>query len=202
MTLTLTPFSSTDSLVDGQGRPTMQFQNWLQNALQRLYDEVGALAAAEAAQSAAEAANTAAGLAQTAADNANTAAGTAQGAADQVAADAGLASSGTVGATLTATDIGASVTVAVSAHTRVYGDGVSVAVGGGSVTGLAYASVYYIHYLDPSRAGGAVTYLASTDPADAVQSGDVHSVGAVTTPAPAGAPLDGVPWYASGIPYY
>jgi len=70
------------------------------------------------------------------------------------------------------------------------------------VTGLSYSTTYYIYYLDASRAGGAVTYQASTDPADAVQSGNVHSAGAVETPAALGAPLDGVPWYASGIPYY
>ena len=97
------------------------------------------------------------------------------------------------GLTLTATDAGASATITISGHNRVYpktdGTGTPVAVTGGSLSGLAYSTQYWIYYDQPSRAGGAVTYFASTSPT--AQIGDRHNVGAVTTPAAAGAPIPG-----------
>jgi hypothetical protein len=199
-------------LVEPTRRASFKFQRWWQSVMKAIETQETAqdelLEAIIAAQAAADAANEAAAAAQTAADAADTAAGgaqvaadNAQAAADQAAADSSLASSGTIGLTMTATDAGASATITASAHTRAYGDGTSVAVSGGAVTGLLYSTTYYVYYLDPTRAGGAVTYLASTDPADAVQSGSVHSVGAVGTPAAAGPPEDGTPWNAPGLPY-
>ena len=143
------------------------------------------------AQAAANAANLAATAASTAAATATTAAGVAQAAAIDAGADASLASSGASGLTMSATDAGASATITISAHTRVYGNGTSVAVSGGSVTGLSYSTGYYIYYVQASRLGGAVTYQATTNSALAAQTGDTHSLGAVTTPAAAGAPIDG-----------
>ena len=136
----------------------------------------------------AQAAATAANLAAAAA---NVAAGVAQAAAVDAGADASLASSGASGLTMSATDAGASATITISAHTRVYGNGTSVSVTGGSVTGLSYSTGYYIYYVQASRLGGAVTYQATTNSALAAQTGDTHSLGAVTTPAAAGAPIDG-----------
>jgi hypothetical protein len=99
------------------------------------------------------------------------------------------------GATITATDAGADVTITISAHTRHYpqpdGSTVDVAVSGGSLTGRAYSTTYYIYYDDPSRAGGAVTYQSTTSEATAAQIGDRHTVGGVTTPAALGAPKTG-----------
>lgn len=208
MSLDLTPWDSFSAFVDSNGVLTTRSQFWLQSVLQQLNDEFGALAAAQAAQAAAEAADAAAAAAQTAADNADAAAGgalaaagTAQSAADQAAADASLASSGTIGATLTASDAGSSVTITVSAHTRAYGNGDTVSVDGGTVTGLSYGTVYYVYYLDPARAGGAVTYQASTDPSDAVQIGTVHSAGSAATPLAAAPDQDGRAWNAPGLPY-
>ena len=136
----------------------------------------------------AQAAATAANIAAAAA---NVAAGVAQAAALDAGADASLAASGASGLTMSATDAGASATITISAHTRVYGNGTSVAVSGGSVTGLSYSTGYYIYYVQASRLGGAVTYQATTNSALAAQTGDTHSLGAVTTPAAAGAPIDG-----------
>lgn len=160
-----------------------------------------AVAAIADAQAAADAANTAASNAQTAADTANTAT------ADIVEGDS-LAKSYVSGATLSATDAGASATITISAHTRKYpqpdGTTVDVAVSGGSITGRAYSTTYYVYYDDPTRAGGAVTYLSTTSDTTAAQLGARHVVGQVVTPAALAAPTGGNairPPGSSGFPY-
>lgn len=191
---------------------------WLQ-FFYALYNEVGSIAAAQAAQTAANAANaaaaaanTAAATAQTSAATANTAATTAQASATTanisattantaataaqttattVTAANSLQNSYVTGATLTGTDAGANVTVTVSAHTRMYGNGTSVAVSAGSVTALAYSTLFYIYYDDAARTGGAVTYAATTSSATAAQTGNRHLVGSVLTPAALAAPSTG-----------
>jgi hypothetical protein len=137
--------------------------------------------------------------AQTAANNANAAAATAQGAAETVSSESALATSGTSGLTITATDAGSSVTVAISGHTRIYGDGTTVAVSAGNIPGLSYSTTYYLYYLDASRAGGSVTFLASTSQSAAAQTGDTHSLGAVATPAAADPPVSGRPNLPPGV---
>ncbi len=91
---------------------------------------------------------------------------------------------------------GATAKITRSAHTRV-SLSTAVAVDGGEVTGLAYATLYYVFYDDPSRAGGAVTYDATTVQLDAFASTDNPYrlfVGSVTTPATSGdPPTDGTP---------
>lgn len=148
---------------------------------ERIEDIEAAQAAAVAANAAAVAANTAAANAQTTADN--------------IEASAELADSYVSGATISATDAGSDATVSVSAHTRHYPQPDSttddVAVNAGSVTGLSYSTLYYIYYDDEDRSGGAVTYLATTSEATAAQIGDRHCVGAITTPAAAGADTGG-----------
>src|SRR6478736_8598681 len=52
--------------------------------------------------------------------------------------------------TITATDVGADVTIAIAAHVRRYGNGTELAVGAGSVTGLSYSTTYGIYYDDPT----------------------------------------------------
>lgn len=182
-------------MTDREGKPSLEFHRWwntfagsIEDAINQLADTVAAVAAAQAA---ADAANAAAAAARAAASAAQTAADTAQNAADSVAADSALANSGVTGATITGSDAGASATATVSGHTRVYGDGVTVSVTGGSVTALAYATFYYIYYDQASRAGGSVTYQATTSAATAAQTGNRHLVGSVTTPAAAGASTDG-----------
>jgi hypothetical protein len=99
-----------------------------------------------------------------------------------------LVASGTDGCTITASDAGSDATITISAHTRVYADGTTAAVDGGSVTGLPYSTLLFIFYSDPTRAGGAVAYQASTNIAAAAQIGAVHFVGSVETPAMGGGP--------------
>lgn len=158
------------------GLPTAFFLRYFNDAV---VATIAALASTENAQAAADAANAAA-------DNANAA-------AETVAADNSLANSYVTGLTLTATDAGSNATVSISAHTRVYGDGTSVSVDGGSVTGLPYSTVARIYYDDPDREGGAVTYQSTPDATVAAQTGNRHSVGAVTTPAGGGGPVAGNP---------
>jgi ribosomal protein L12E/L44/L45/RPP1/RPP2 len=178
-----------------QGQPTQVFQQWWQSVVSKLEAQEGTqddlIAAIAAAQAAAATAQAAAATAQTAATSAATDAATAQASADGANTVAALTNSGVVGAVITATDAGANVTITISAHNRLYGDGTSVAVAGGSLTGRAYTTLYYVYYDDPARAGGAVSYQTTTSETTAAQTGDRHLVGSVTTPAAAGAPSGG-----------
>lgn len=196
MTFSPTPLDRSQAIVDSEGRPTFFLQRAWEDAQQATYEAIlaipGVAAAVVAAQAAADAA-------QVAADTANTAATNADAAAQQAAADSALATSGTSGLTITATDAGTDATIAISAHTRVYGDGTSVAVNAGNLTGRAYSTTYYIYYDDSSRAGGAVTYQTTTSQATAAQTGSRHSLGAVTTPAALGGPSTGAPNLPPGV---
>ena len=133
----------------------------------------------------------AAGIGLDAADVAIAAADAAQGAADGVNAASALANSYVTGLTITATDAGASVTVNISGHTRVYGDGTSVAVTGGTLLGQPHSTIIYVYYDQASRAGGAVPYVATTNIDDVAQLNDRHSVASVETPAAAAPPNNG-----------
>ena len=134
-----------------------------------------------------------------AAANANTAAANAQTSADDAASVAALTNSGTSGVSITATDAGSSVSLAITSHIRLYGDGTSVSVSGGLLTGLAYSTTYYVFYDQPSRAGGLVTYQTTTVKADAAQVSNRHLVGVVTTPATAGPDKTGAYVEPSGL---
>lgn len=171
-----------------KGTPSLVFHQWWQRVaqtLERTFDSLEtAVIAIEAALEAADIAIAAADAAQAAADNAEA---VGEG-AERIAS---LANSGVSGAVLSATDAGTDATVSVTAHTRLYGNGTSVLVDAGSVTGLAYSTAYYVYYDDPSRTGGAVTYQATTSEATAAQTGDRHLVGTVATPAALGADTSG-----------
>jgi hypothetical protein len=138
--------------------------------------------------------------AQDAADNANAA-------AESVTSESSLVNSYVANFTPPIISADTSGTVTIANHDRVYGNSVlnpTVSVDGDSViTGQPAGSVVRIYYNDPSRAGGAVTYLFTVDPAEPpVQGGNTHSVGAVEIPA-AGS-VDGgwvrPPGYAGPIP--
>lgn len=164
------------------------FQRWWQSVVEAIETAFNALADTvaliEAAQAAADAANAAAATA-------NTAAATAQTAADTVEASSALTNSYTTGLTITATDAGSNVTIAMSAHTRRYADGSSVSVNAGNVPALAYSTSYWIFYDQASRLGGAVTYQASTSIQGNGTAANRHFIGAVTTPAALGGPVGG-----------
>jgi hypothetical protein len=107
--------------------------------------------------------------------------------------------SGAGGSPLTAADVGTDVTISIAAHNRDLSDGRSIAVNSGTITGRAFATVLHVYYDDPTLAGGAVTYAATTTAADALVSDDhPHRfyVGTITTPADGGAGTGG----SGGIP--
>jgi hypothetical protein len=177
-----------ERISNSDGTPTREYQAKWQNTMKEIESSVNAVIDA---QNAADAATAAAITANTAAATANAAATGAIIAADEAASASSLATSGSSGLTMTATDAGSNATITISAHTRNYGDGTSVSVNAGTVTTLAYSTDYYVYYDQASRAGGAVSYQATTSQATAAQTGDRHSLGAVSTPAALGGPIDG-----------
>lgn len=149
-----------ETYFEDTGRPTAKMQlHWQRFAerIERRFDDIeSVLAAVQAAQA------TAAAAVQT---------------ANATQAVISLTDSYTDPvSTLTASSDG---TVTVAAHSRVYGNGTSVSVNSGTVTGQTGGVTIY--YLDPARAGGAVTYRGTASPI--AQTGDTHIVGQVTIPA-------------------
>lgn len=125
---------------------------------------------------------------------AQAAANAAQSTANTVKRDDGIASSWTSpGTILSAADAGADATITIAGHTRKYSDNTSASVTGGSLTGKAYSTVYYIYYDQTSRAGGAVSYQAATDPNTALAGAAAgrHFCGKITTPAALGGATSG-----------
>ena len=172
MTLRLPRMESLLAIVDERGFPNLSFHQWWDQAMTQIEAEFGAVEAALIAQ-------------QAAAD--------AQAAADQVAAAGALTSSYPQGVSIAATDAGTDATVTISAHTRIYADGTSASVNSGVLTGLLYDTSYWIAYDDPTRSGGAVTYVAYTTPqGNGTGSVSRHFVGAVQTPTSGGLDTDGV----------
>ena len=163
------------------GNPTTEFLRSINGAIDLLSYLATIQEAADNANAAAEAANAAAAAAQ--------------GSANSTAAAYALANSYPTGLTITAVDVGAgtSSTINISAHNRVYATTppTTVAVNAGSITGLTPSTRYYIYYDQPSRAGGAVTYVETTTQSVVAQVGNRHSVGTIVTPAPSGGPSNG-----------
>lgn len=77
---------------------------------------------------------------------------------------------------------GTTATITIADHSRVYGDGSTVAVEGATLTGLALSTTFYVVYQDADHKGGTVTYTTTTDSLSAGQSGNQHLVGSITTP--------------------
>jgi hypothetical protein len=80
--------------------------------------------------------------------------------------------------------------ITIADHQRVYADGANttVDVTGSSVSGLDLGVDYFITYMDAARAGGAVSYNATSDYTQAGQGNDRHLVGDITTPGATGDP--------------
>ncbi len=160
------------SIVDAQGRPTLDFLRWINDSFKAVAN----------AQNATNAALAAAGIATAAAAAANAA-------ADSVTSEQSLVNSfvtNFVGTSPISADNAGNVTIAN--HDRQYGDPTldpTVSVTGDTIaTGAATGDIVRVYYDDPTRAGGVVTYQFTVDPADApVQGGDRHVVGAVEIPA-------------------
>lgn len=188
MTIKVSNLSASVPIVDADGLPTpywvQNFNSTIANLVSALNQVIAAQNAATVANAAAATANAAATSAATAAASANTAATTANTAATTAQNTTNVASSYvTPSNVLTATDAGANATISISAHTRTLTNGTTISVNSGSVTALAYSTGYWIYYDDPSFAGGAVTYNATTTQATAAQTGSRFCVGAITTPA-------------------
>lgn len=168
MALRATKFRGDQPIVDQQGRPTIPFLRQLNSNV----DVVSAIAAALEA-----------------ADIALAAAETAQAAADGATSESSLNSSYPANFVAPLVSAAANGDVTIAAHDRIYGDGTSVAVLGGMIaTAEPAGTIIRVYYDDPTRAGGAVFYEYTSDPVLAAQSGDRHSVGAVTIPGVGTAP--------------
>lgn len=96
---------------------------------------------------------------------------------------------------VTAADVGTDATITIAGHDRIYpGSFVpDLTVVGGSITGKAFSTTYYIYYDDPTLADTTPVFLATTDIATAqVGAADGrHFVGFVTTPADGGGSTSG-----------
>jgi hypothetical protein len=103
-------------------------------------------------------------------------------------------------AVLTASDGGASATITVDSHTRVYSDASTLAITGAAITGLAYSTTYAVYYDDDTLADTTPTFVASLS----IEDGQVgaaegrHPLGVIQTPAAAGAPVSGGGSYPPG----
>ena len=191
-------------LVNDNGMLSTAAHRHFETLTKSIESQLGALQVAQAAQAAAIAANTAAiaaqGTANTAVTNAAAAqttantgvtnAATAQGTATATSALQNTLLSYVAGITINSatTSAGAS-TITISAHTRIYGNGTSVAVNSGVVLGLTASTPYWIYYDDPTLAGGAVTYQVTTNYTAAYANGAMPTrlvVGAITSPAAGG----------------
>ena len=107
--------------------------------------------------------------------------------AQQNLAQTNIASSYTNPSNVLTADSAGNITIA--AHSRVYGDGRSVSVDGGSLSGFAAGAYVSVFYDDAARMGGAVSYQGTTDAV--AQAGDRHSVGQITIPAAGSPPATG-----------
>ena len=70
---------------------------------------------------------------------------------------------------LTIAGVASNASITVSAHTRQYAS-LAKPVQAGTVTGLTYGTTYYVYYDDLKRAGGLVSYAATTTLTDAFSS--------------------------------
>lgn len=90
-------------------------------------------------------------------------------------------------ALLMATDAGATATISVARHDWDYvKEATDLTREAGSITGLAFATEYYVYFDDATLADATPTYIATTDLANAQNSTadpDRHALGKITTPA-------------------
>lgn len=86
---------------------------------------------------------------------------------------------------LTATDNGATATITVADHTRIYADGTTQAITGGSQSGLASGTNHAIYYDDATLADPAPTLVFTTTVTDAQAAAGEgrHFLGMIQTPA-------------------
>ena len=85
-------------------------------------------------------------------------------------------------APITAADVGSDTTVTIASHDVIY-DATTISYNSGTITCLGFATTYFIYTDDPSKAGGAVTYVSTTTATDIVADKGRYYVGEVLTPA-------------------
>jgi hypothetical protein len=173
------------------GKPTQMFQQFWDQFAKAIENSINDLSSVQATLIAQQAAITAAQADIVTQLGLITAA---QAAADSAHLNDKISSSSTApSVVLSALDAGASATINIAANTRLYGDGATLAVAGGSLTGLAYSTLYAVYYDDPTTADTTPTYIATTVLKDAGfnQAPGRHYVDQITTPAAAGAPTSG-----------
>jgi exo-beta-1,3-glucanase (GH17 family) len=137
--------------------------------------------------------------AQASADAAAANAATAQASAIAAAREsARISSYPNPGSVLTADDVGSDSTITITSHTRVYPvqgsvDVPDVAITGGTITGKAFSTRYYIYYDDTTLANPTPTFLATTSSATAQVGAAAgrHFIGFVDTPADGGTSTGG-----------
>lgn len=106
---------------------------------------------------------------------------------------------------LSAADVGATATVTIAAHDRIYPvqgtvDVDDVAVLAGSITGLAFSTEYHVYYDDTTLSDTTPSFQATTNRATA-QVGFApgrHFVGSITTPADGGGGTTGTGGFPPG----
>jgi len=81
---------------------------------------------------------------------------------------------------LTATSDASTSTISVSSHTLQYGYG-QVSYSSGSISGLNTNTNYYVYADDPNYGGGAVSYLATTNPQTVTANNGRYYVGSILT---------------------
>ncbi|MET1083766.1 MAG: hypothetical protein ABWY12_12075 [Burkholderiales bacterium] len=170
-------------IVDKDGKPSLTFTRYFQSFAEQIELVINKIAellgiteqldaAIAMATAAAAAAQEAAENAQDAADNAS--AGNAASTREQALVSSGIMPRTVILATSTGD-------VNIAAHTRYYGDGTSVAVDAGGLSGYNPADEVYVSYVNPDRTGGPVTYEGSA--VFQSQTSDRHVVGSVIVPA-------------------
>lgn len=198
MALKLSTFSANQKITTPEGNATGPFLRWINDAvksIQSSVNDIGQLVA-DIAFSLQQV-----GIAITTANEAKAAA-----AAATVAAEGAAAGAAAVGVLVNSYVVEANVlsatttTIAIATHTRMYGDGSSVSVAGGTITGLTAGTQYYVSYLDPNRTGGAVSYEVTTNPSEAGQNGDRHLVGGYATQSIGGTGGGGGTTRPPGVP--
>ena len=92
---------------------------------------------------------------------------------------------------VTATDSGGGLAaIAIASHSVQFGFG-AVAYNSGSINGLLNSTLYYVYADDPTYAGGAVTYLSTTNANNITANSGRYYVGKITTPAGGGGGTSG-----------
>lgn len=172
------------SYFDKDGRATAEMQLRWQRAMEAIETAFAAVDVRDDNQDSI--------LARLAATEAQVAAAQEQSAAT-AAADALAKSYPTPSDLLSASSSG---TITITAHTRVYGDGTSVLVNAGSVSGFAQGSYVQVYYDDAGRAGGAVSYQGTLELIS--QTGARHIIGGVSIPLAGSPPVDGFPPFPPG----